>query len=88
MSQNGAGSIGIPIFCLTTLINSEEAFSYEERHNIDKNLFSEVSSSNSLRSPVDRCFRKTIAFSDFKFDDKFYNVWKHFYEEFAWDVCI
>ena len=74
LPQNGAGSIGIPIFCLTTLIDREEAFSYEERHSIDKNLFSKVSSSNSLRSPVDRCFRKTIAFSDYKFDDKFYNI--------------
>ena len=35
------------------VINSEETFIYEERHSIDKSLFSEVSSSSSLKSPID-----------------------------------
>ena len=40
------------------------------KDNIKKILFSEVSSSSSLSSPIDRCSRKVIAFSDFKFEDK------------------
>ena len=52
------------------VIDNEEAPIYEKRHNINKILFSEVSTSSSLSSPIGRCFRKVIAFSDFKFEDK------------------
>ena len=51
--------------------NIEEAFIYQERHSIGKSLFDELSSSSSLRSPIDRCFRKANAFSDFRFE---YNI--------------
>ena len=64
LAQNGAWSIlvGIPISCLKTMLPiSEEAFICEERHSIDKSLFSEVSSSSSLGSPVDTCFSKCIS---------------------------
>ena len=30
----------------------------KERYSIDKGVFNDVSSSSSLRSPIDRCFRK------------------------------
>ena len=52
------------------VIDNEEAPIYDKRHNINKILFSEVSTSSSLSSPIGRCFRKVIAFSDFKFEDK------------------
>ena len=58
--------------------NSEKAFIYEERHSIDKSLSSEVSSSSSLRSPIDRCFIKANAFSDFRFEYKIDKFCKHF----------
>ena len=64
--------------------NSEEAFIYEKRHNIDKSLFSEVSPSSSLRIVIDRCFSKSNPFSEFRFEDQIDN----FYEEFIWDGCI
>ena len=51
--------------------NSENTVIYEQRHCIDKSLFSEVSSSSFLRSPTDRCFRKAI--SDFRFEVKIDN---------------
>ena len=50
--------------------NSEKAFTYEKKLIIGKSLFSKVPSSNSLRSPTARCFRKANAFSDFRFEDK------------------
>ena len=50
--------------------NNEEAFVYDERNNIGKSLFSEVSSLHSLRCPIDKCFRKVNAFFDFRFEDK------------------
>ena len=46
--------------------NSEDAFIYEKRYSIDKSFFSKVSSSSSLRSPIDRCFRKGILDLDWK----------------------
>ena len=50
--------------------NNEEAFIYDERNNIGKSLFSEVSSLHSLRCPIDKCFRKVNAFFDLRFEDK------------------
>ena len=44
--------------CVT---NSKEAFIYEEIHSIDKILFSETSSSSSLRSPID-VLEKSVRF--------------------------
>ena len=46
--------------------SSEEGFIYEKRHKIDEIVFSEVSSSSSLRSPTDRCFSNANPFSDFR----------------------
>ena len=71
------------MFCQVT--DSEEAFIYENRLSIEKSLFSEVSSSNSLRSPVDRCFKKANVFFKFQFEDKINNFWKLFDKEFMWD---
>ena len=45
-------------------------FEKTKRHSIDKSLFSEVSSSSSLRSLIDRCYREGNAFCDFGFEDK------------------
>ena len=53
--------------------NSEETFIYGERHSIDKSLFSELSTSSSLRRPIGRCFRKVNAFSDLRFEKEIYN---------------
>ena len=36
-------------------------------------LFSKVSSSSTLRSPIDKCFREANTFSDFRFEDKIDN---------------
>ena len=71
------------MFCQVT--DSEEAFIYENRLSIEKSLFSEVSSSNFLRSPVDRCFKKANVFFNFEFADKVNNFWRQFDEEFMWD---
>ena len=68
--------------------NSEEAFTYEKINNIDKSLFSEVASSSSLRSPIERCFRNAYAFFEFRLEDKINNFWKHFNEDFMWDSFI
>ena len=51
-------------------------------------LLSKVSSSNILRSPTDRCFRKSYVLYDFRFEDKIDNFWKHFYEKFIQDGRI
>ena len=40
------------------------------------------SSSNTHRNPIDRCFREANMLSDFRFEGKDDNFWKHFYEEF------
>ena len=57
--------IDIPMSCLKT------ALLIAKKHLlIGKSLFSKVPSSNSLRSPTARCFRKANAFSDFRFEDK------------------
>ena len=53
--------------------NSEKTFIYGERHSIDKSLFSELSTSSSLRRPIGRCFRKVSAFSDLRFEKEIYN---------------
>ena len=53
----------------------------------DKSLFNEVFSSSSLGSPVDRFFRKTNMFSDFRFEDKINQLFKLFWGEFLWDGC-
>ena len=50
--------------------NSKEAFIYEKRHNIDESLFSEASSSRSLKRPLERWFRKADDFYDFRFKCK------------------
>ena len=49
--------------------SNEKGFIYDKRHSINKILFVKVSPSSSLRSPIDRCFRKAIAFFDFKFEE-------------------
>ena len=54
----------------------------------DKSLFSEVFSSSSLGSPVDRFLRKANTFSDFRFEDKINQLLKLFGGEFMWDGCI
>ena len=61
---------------------SEETFIYEKTYSIDESVLSKVSSSNTLRSLIDRFFREASVFSDFRFEDKIDNYWKHFYEEF------
>ena len=43
---------------------------YEERYSIEKVLVSKVSSSNTLRSPIVRCFREANVVSDFRFEGK------------------
>ena len=53
-----------------------------------KSLFSEVFSSSSLGSPVDRFLRKANTFSDFRFEDKINQLLKLFGGEFMWDGCI
>ena len=65
------------IFCQVT--DSEEAFIYENRLSIEKSLFSEVSSSNSLRSPVD------INSLSKSFQKLKNNFWKLFDKEFMWN---
>ena len=40
---------------------------------VGKSFFSEVSSSSSFRSAVDRCFRKANALSHLRFEDKVNN---------------
>ena len=35
-----------------------------------------------LKSPIDRCFREANVLSDFRFEGKTDNFWKHFYKEF------
>ena len=45
-------------------------FIYEKRYSIDEILFSKVSSSSTLRSPIHKCFREANAFSDFRFETK------------------
>ena len=40
------------------------------KDSIDKGLLSKVSSSNTHRSPIDRCFREANVLSDFRFEDK------------------
>ena len=73
----------------TNILFKNHATSRVKKHLfIDKSLFSEVSSSSSLRSPIDICFREANAFSDFRFADKIDNFWKQFYKEFFWDGCI
>ena len=68
--------------------NNHEAFIYERKHIIDMSFFSEASFSSSFRSPIERCFRKTNAFSDFRYKGKINNVWKHFYHEYRLDNFI
>ena len=58
------------IFFKNHVTYNEEAFTYEERNSNGKSLFSEVSSLGSLRSQIDRSFKKVNAFSDFRLEDK------------------
>ena len=67
LARNGAGSV--PFLKTMPPITKKHLF-MRKGLTLTKSLFSEVSSSCSLRSPTDRCFRKTKAFSDFKFEDK------------------
>ena len=46
--------------------NNKEAFIYEERHSIEKILFSEVSSFSSLRSPADRWGQTSVLTLDLR----------------------
>ena len=55
------------VLCRNDVTNSEEVFIYKERQSIDKSLFSEVSFSSSLKSPIIRCFGKANVFSDSDF---------------------
>ena len=64
LARNGAGSV--PFLKTMPPITKKHLFMRKDL-TLTK---SEVSSSCSLRSPTDRCFRKTKAFSDFKFEDK------------------
>ena len=85
LAQNGAESILIdmPISYLKNMLPIEWRNIYLwKRYSIDKSFLSKVSSSNTLRSPIDRCFREVNVLSDFRFEDKTDNFWKHFYEEF------
>ena len=65
--RNGARSVP---FLKTMLPIAKKHLLMRKDLTLTKSLFSEVSSSCSLRSPTDRCFRKTKEFSDFKFVDK------------------
>ena len=53
-------------YLLYDVTNNKEGFIYEKRHSIDKSLYQEVSSSSSLRSPIDRGFGKGIVFCEFR----------------------
>ena len=53
-------------YLLYDVTNNKEGFIYEKRHSIDKSLYQEVSSSSSLRSPIDRDFGKGIVFCEFR----------------------
>ena len=81
LAQNGAESIpiDIPVSYLKTMLQIEwKSFFYEKRYSIDKSLFSKVSSTSTLKSSIDRCFRETNTFSHFRFEDKIDNFWKNF----------
>ena len=54
------------IFFTIHVTNNKEGFIYEKSHSIDKSLYQEVSSSSSLRSPMDRSFGKGIVFCEFR----------------------
>ena len=79
LTQNDAERlpISIAIPCLTNVINhdtnTEKVFIYQERHSIDKSLFSEESSSSFHRIPIDKCSIKANAFSDLTFEVKVKN---------------
>ena len=80
MAQNGAESIpiDIPVYYLKTTLPIEwKSFFYKKRYSIDKSLFSKVSSTSTLKSPIDRCFREANAFSHFRFEDKIDKFWKN-----------
>ena len=85
LAQNGAESISIdmPISYLKNMLPTEWRNIYLWKgYSIDKSFLSKVSSSNTCRSPIDRYFREANVLSDFRFEDKTDNFWKHFYEEF------
>ena len=84
VAQNGAEPISIDMLIsyLKNMLPIEWRNIYEKGYSIDKSFLSKVSSSSTLRSPIDRCFREANVLSDFRFEDKTDNFWKHFYEEF------
>ena len=84
LAQNSAESISIDMLIsyLINMLPIEWRNIYEKTYSIDKTFFSTVSSSNTLRSPIDISFREANVLSDFRFEDKTENFWKHFYEEF------
>ena len=51
-----------------------QTFAYKKRYSIDKSLLSKVSSSSTLRSLKDRCFREANAFPDFSFRGETDNI--------------
>ena len=61
---------------------SDETFICKRKYSIDKILLSKVSSCNTLRNPIDRCFREANVLSDFRVANKADAFWKYFYEEF------
>ena len=68
--HNGAGPtpIGITISCLKTMVPIAKKHLFMRKQIASTRIFfSEVFSSSSNRNPKHRCFRKTSAFSHFKF---------------------
>ena len=85
MAQNGAESIPTDMemsYLKTMLLMAWRTLFYEKRYSVDKSLYSKVSPSNTHKTPIDRCFRESNVLSDFRFEGKTDNFWKHFYEEF------
>ena len=72
LAQNGAESISIDMLIsyLKNMSPIERRNIYEKGYSIDKSFLSKVSSYNTLRSPIDRCFREANVLSDFRFEDK------------------
>ena len=70
--QNGAESISIDMLIsyLKNMSPIERRNIYEKGYSIDKSFLSKVSSYNTHRSPIDRCFREANVLSDFRFEDK------------------
>ena len=72
LSQNGAESISIDMLISYSknMLPIERRNIYEKGYSIDKSFLCKVSSYNTLRSPIDRCFREANVLFDFRFEDK------------------